>query len=158
MKKRGFTLIELLIVVAIVAILAGVVLIAVNPARQMAQARDAERAAEANAILSAINQFQIDKGALPDCIDTTAKWIGTTSGAGYCDLSASDLIAGNVATDDAIIEGYIAAMPEDSVGCTDCGGRGRPENTCYKVARTATNRVNVSAPCREGTTDISFTR
>lgn len=42
-KVRGFTLIELLIVIAILAILATVVLLVINPVQMFAQARDSQR-------------------------------------------------------------------------------------------------------------------
>jgi len=138
--RKGFTLIEVLIVIAIVAILSGVVLIAVNPARQMAQARNAERSAEVNAILNAISQYQIDAQALPSCIATTAACIGT--GVACCDLSAD------------LAPTYLAEIPiGPGTACTVA-------DTCYTVAKTPTDRVTVAVPLSEeelGVT-ISVTR
>ena len=44
-KKKGFTLIEILVVIGIMAVLATIVIIAINPAKQFAQARNADRTA-----------------------------------------------------------------------------------------------------------------
>ena len=64
--KKGFTLIEILVVIGIIAILAAVVLIAINPARQFAQANDSQRSSNVNAILNAVGQHMADnQGALP---------------------------------------------------------------------------------------------
>jgi prepilin-type N-terminal cleavage/methylation domain-containing protein len=59
-SEKGFTLIEILIVIGIIAILASVVIIAINPARQFAQARDSQRISNLNAILNAIGQRLAD--------------------------------------------------------------------------------------------------
>ncbi len=60
--KKAFTLIELLIVVAILAIVAGVVIVALNPATRFQDARDARRLSDVEAILSAVKLNQIDNG------------------------------------------------------------------------------------------------
>lgn len=63
--KKGFTLIEILVVIGIIAILASVVIIAINPARQFAQARNSQRQANIDSILNAIGQNLADnKGVL----------------------------------------------------------------------------------------------
>ena len=70
-NKKGFTLIELLIVIGIIAILAGIVLVAVNPAQQFGKANDSERKSEIGTILSAVYQYQTSptaRGALPQCL------------------------------------------------------------------------------------------
>src|SRR4030042_864409 len=58
--QKGFTLIEILVVIGIIAILAAVVLIAINPAKQFAQARNSQRTSNVNAILNAIGQRMTD--------------------------------------------------------------------------------------------------
>src|SRR5260221_13270921 len=55
-SNRGFTLIEILVVIGLIAILAVIVLVAVNPARQFAQGRDTQRTSNVSTILSAIGQ------------------------------------------------------------------------------------------------------
>lgn len=42
-REKGFTLVELLVVVAIIAVLAGVVVVAINPAALLQKSRDATR-------------------------------------------------------------------------------------------------------------------
>jgi len=84
-KAEGFTLLEVLLVVAAIAILAGVVILAINPAKQLAEARNAERDADARTILDAIYQYSIDNnGAFPGGISTTLAMIGTD--AAGCDI------------------------------------------------------------------------
>ena len=65
-KNQGFTLIEILVVIGIIAILAAIVLIAINPARQFQQARDSQRDSNVNAILNGIGQYIADnRGDVP---------------------------------------------------------------------------------------------
>jgi len=58
----GFTLIELLIVIAIIAILAGVVFVSLDPLKRFQDARNASRWTDVTAVLSAIKVNQVDNG------------------------------------------------------------------------------------------------
>lgn len=58
--KAGFTLIELLIVIAIIAILSVVVILALNPAELLRQARDSNRISDMSTLKNAISLFYAD--------------------------------------------------------------------------------------------------
>ena len=55
--KKGFTLIELLIVIGILAILATVVVLVLNPAELLRQARDSQRLSDLGSVKSAIGLY-----------------------------------------------------------------------------------------------------
>jgi prepilin-type N-terminal cleavage/methylation domain-containing protein len=91
MKKttQGFTLIEILVVIGIIALLAAIVIIAINPARQFAQARNSQRMSNINTLLNGIGQNIADnKGVLTGCpsVGSASSTIGT--GSSNVDLSS----------------------------------------------------------------------
>jgi prepilin-type N-terminal cleavage/methylation domain-containing protein len=147
-SKRGFTLIEVLIVVGILAILAGIVLVAINPQKQFEKANDTQRSSNVNAVLNAIGQYTIDqKGALPSAIPTGA------SNAALIANSGVDLCA-------LLVPDYLPALPADptktsdqAITKNDCGNY----DTGYTIYKE-NDRVTVSAPSTEGGTVISVTR
>ncbi len=59
-KQKGFTLIELLVVIAIIAVLSVVVILTLNPAELLRQARDSNRISDLNTMKSAISLFLVD--------------------------------------------------------------------------------------------------
>ena len=56
-QKKGFTLIEVLFVIGILAVLATVVVLVLNPAQLFAQARDSRRVEDLNNVRGAINLY-----------------------------------------------------------------------------------------------------
>lgn len=148
-SSKGFTLIEILVVIGIIAILAAVVLLAINPARQFAQARDSQRTSNVTAILNAVGQFMADnKGTLPAGIGVAKAEVG----AALCA---------------ALVPTYLPALPTDpsstkkgasidSAGCAALVAN----DVKYDVIKDANGRVTVSADGEvpPGTDNITITR
>lgn len=65
--NSGFTLIEILVVIGIIALLATIVIVAINPARQFAQARNTQRQSNINTILNGIGQNIADNKGIFTC-------------------------------------------------------------------------------------------
>lgn len=145
--EGGFTLIEILVVIGIIAILATIVLIAINPARQFSQANDTQRTSNVNALLNGIGQYIADnKGAVPAGIDDTVKFISTAE---------ADLCA-------ALVPTYLPALPVDPTVTTGavapCPTSPATYDTKYSVTKDATTgRITVSATLAENGT-VSVTR
>jgi type IV pilus assembly protein PilA len=127
--NKGFTLIELLVVIGIIAILAGIVIVAVNPSRQFAQARNTERQSHVSTILNAIGQNLADNKGTFTCagIGTAIGTTATAIGSGATDLSC-------------VVPTYIpSVIPKDPDGGTDA-------DTGYTIKKDALGRYTVCAP------------
>ena len=62
-KNKGFTLVELLIVISILAALAAAVVVVINPAEMLRQARDSTRMGNIGTLHRTLSMFQIDRPA-----------------------------------------------------------------------------------------------
>jgi len=142
-NDKGFTLIEVLLVMGIIAILAAIVIVAVNPARQFAQARNSQRRSHVQSILNAVHQNMIENEGSFNCTTSIPTSSSTISSA------ETDLC-------DCLVPDYIADMPVDpSEGSyTDCDDY----DTGYKISKTAEGRITVTAPDAELDKDVSVTR
>ena len=89
--RKGFTLLEVLLVIAAIGILAAIVLVAINPNRQINQARQAAISSEKNAIEKALQQRLIDTGAYPSSIDGVQRKICSSTVTADCIDITTDL-------------------------------------------------------------------
>jgi prepilin-type N-terminal cleavage/methylation domain-containing protein len=151
-QHQGFTLIEVLLVVAIIAILAGIVILAINPTKQLGDTRNAQRQADVTTILNAAYQYSIDnQGQIPATITTTATDICSTGAT----CPNSPLTSPNLgAIDLSVLSAngkYLVSIPKDP-------SNGNAEDTGYQISQNANGRITVSAPHAEQGKTISVTR
>lgn len=141
--EKGFTLLEILLVIAAIAILAGIVIIAINPSKQLGDTKNAQRRVDVNTILTAVYQYAVDtNGSLPASITTTETEICKTGGTctGLIDLS---VLTTN--------EKYFSTIPTDPTGSSANG-------TGYHIKKSANGRVIINAPSAENGATITVTR
>ena len=142
-RKKGFTLLEILLVIAIIAMLAAIVIIAINPAKQLADSRNAQRETDINTILNATYQYAVDNnGSIPATITSTPTAICATGG------TCTGLVDLNLLTTN---EKYLVRIPSDPTGST-------ADSAGYNISRSVNNRIVVSAPSAEQGKTISVTR
>ncbi len=111
-NDKGFTLLEILLVIAAIGILAAIVIVAINPQRQLAQVRDAERQSSVNTLKKALDQYLIDEGEYPNGITEDLSEI--------CNTGSNQVWQGSVNSDcldlRVLVPTYLAAIPEDPSG------------------------------------------
>jgi prepilin-type N-terminal cleavage/methylation domain-containing protein len=110
-QRNAFTLLEILLVVAAVGILAAMVIVAINPTKQLEKVRDSERTSEVNTLRTALMEYQIDNNGnlnlpryLTEVCDTGEKSPSEVANSD-CDADELDL--------SYLVPKYLAAIPED---------------------------------------------
>lgn len=92
-NQKGFTLVELMIVVAILALIAGVTVVLVI--NSLKDSRDSTRVQEIEAIAEALNYYALDNGNFP------------------CESEGYNGMIGVGGSIDTVLEDYMATVPAD---------------------------------------------
>ena len=139
---KGFSLVEILVVVALIAILATITIVAINPAKNFADTRNTQRSADVSTILNAVTQYTseqghtiADLGTIPTCPAATE--IGT--GTGLVNLTTT------------LVDEYVVAIPMDP-------SEGTAEKTGYNICTTTSGRTVISSMWPENDKTITVQR
>ena len=136
MKLRaspGFTLIELLLVIGIIAILAAIVIVALDPPKRLAEARDAQRESDVQTVMSIVFSYMIDTNALPKTITTMEKEICRFT------VPTPDCTADNGVSLRMLSGAYVDVLPADPL--LPRTGTG----TNYTIKKDAAGKVTIRA-------------
>jgi len=141
-KIRGFTLLEVLLVIALIAILAAIVIIAINPNRQLGQGRNTQRRTDVNTILQAVYQYTINNnGTMPTALDassTTSQVLGTNTSGCSRTCTATTTEASCVDLSSVLVPTHIVGIPLDPTS-------GTATNTDYYINKDANGRLTVGS-------------
>ena len=149
-SKAGFTLLEILLVVGIIAILAGIVILAINPTKQLGDARNAQRRSDILTILNGIYQYSIDNNGTLPASSTLATETNTCSSS---DTDAKALDTYLVTASST----YMTGIPEDP-SLSSVGYVSGTSASGYYVSKLSTGRIMVCAPSAESGVTINVTR
>lgn len=139
-KDSGFSMIEFLVVVAVLGIFVSVILIVINPNRQISQFSNAARRTDTGLLLDSISQFAVDhKGKLPANMPTKGSApVEIKKTPGGADICAD------------IVPTYISQLPTDpTLNAPSVGDCSSAYATGYTVAVDAKGKVTVAAPDAE---------
>lgn len=103
--QNGFTLVELLVVIAILGVLASSILVAIDPAAQLAKTRNSARRTSLKQLSDALERYKLAQGTYPP----VANWCGQGYWAQFCVAPATptNYIPGLTAS------GELKTLPQD---------------------------------------------
>ena len=153
--QKGFTLLEILLVVAAIAILAGIVIVALNPGKQLGDTRNSQRRVDVNTILNAVYQYSLDNnGNFPSELDSvvgSSQVLGTAGSGLDSTCTATTTLAAGADFSADLVPTYVVGIVSDPT-------TGDDTNTDYYINKLSTGRITVGACDAEQSATIEITR
>jgi len=138
-KNKGFTLLEILLVITLIGILIGILLVSVNPNRQLAQARNLSRKSHITDIHTALEAHSIrNSGTILSTVTTTYQDICDTGTRTATDALPNTNYCNGKLDLRVLVPTYINSIPKDNQETVS-------GNTGYQVAKTPNNQISVRA-------------
>jgi len=159
---KGFTLLEVLLVVAIIAILAGIVIIAINPGKNLGDARNSQRSADVNTIINGVYQYELDNnGTLPAIGARTGAVAIPTAPTAAVEICNTATTTCTGLVDLAVLTTagkYVVSIPVDPQAPSGCSSGCGANGTGYKIQKDANGRLIVTSMSAEQGKTISVTK
>lgn len=149
-NTKGFTLLEMLIVMALIAILVGIVIAVLNPARQFALARNSARYSHLNTIMNGISANQAENQGTFTCATGAIPLAATNM--------SNDTVGGDYDIAPCLVTEYLSSMPYDPSVTGAIWTSEAVYDTGYTISQGADGRITVAAPAAELSEVISLTR
>lgn len=147
-KKKscaGFAPSQVLTAIALLTIITGVVVIAINPIKQFGEAQNAQRRSDVTSTLDAVHQYRIDNfGRLPSgSIISSA-----TTCDDATDICRPGVVCGGVSLDALLANGsYLTHIPADPTSADE-------SVTGYRIFQNSSGKIDICAPTTYGNVEI----
>ncbi len=138
--RKGFTLLEILLVIGIIAVLVGIVIVAINPSKTLATVRNTERKSDLKQIDSALSQYYIDNNEYPASLTSVSSLteICDTGTASATTTAVNGELCDDLINLSELVPKYLTAIPTDPSATTT-------SRAGYKIIRTG-KKIGLSAP------------
>jgi prepilin-type N-terminal cleavage/methylation domain-containing protein len=135
-KHKGFTLLEILLVTGIIGILTAIVIIAINPGRSLAKARDVQRKVGITEINKGLEQYYIDNNRYPTSINGSIGSLQSICVTGDS-ATSTGFDCGTSVDLSMLVPTYLPSIPAD------------PTGVGYKVGFNSSRRIMLVADLTE---------